>query len=283
MQHREEKFAGAGSLELYYQAWIPESPRAALVIVHGFGEHSGRYPNLVKQLVPRGYALYGFDHRGHGRSPGRRGHINAWSEYRDDVRAFLQVARQQQPRLPVFLFGHSLGGLIVLEYVCRGSDGLAGVVASGPALTPARLSPFVAVIVKVLSRVAPNKPIKTGLDASAISRDPAVVEAYRQDGLVHGYGTPRLGIELSAAQAWTNAHARELALPFLLILGGADRLIPPDRSRQFFGDVMFGDKELKEYPGAYHEPHNDIIADRVVADLGQWLDARRDSARPGVA
>ena len=157
MRHTEGKFAGADSTDLYYQCWKPiDGPRAVLAIVHGFGEHSGRYPNVVGHLVPRGYAVYGFDHRGHGRSPGKRGHINTWSEYRDDVRAFLQLIKQHELTRQVFLLGHSLGGLIVLEYVLRYPDGLKGVIASGPLLARARVSPVLAVLAKVLSRVAPD-------------------------------------------------------------------------------------------------------------------------------
>jgi len=278
MQHREDKFAGAGSLGLYYQSWIPEAPKAALAIVHGFGEHSGRYANLVKYLVPRGCAVYGFDHRGHGRSPGTRGHINAWNEFRDDVRAFLTIVRRQHPGLPVFLFGHSLGGLIALEYVTRDADGLKGVIASGPLLTPARLSPIIALIAKVLARVAPNKPLKTGLDASAISRDAAVVKAYQDNPLVHSYGTARLGREIASAQQWTSAHAGDVRLPLFMILGGSDRLVPPEGGRRFFAKVGCPDRKLQEYPGAYHEPHNDFVADQVMRDLGQWLDAHLKSA-----
>ena len=273
MQHTEGKFAGADSTGLYYQSWKPiNGSRAAVAIVHGFGEHSGRYPNVVNYLVPSGYSVYGFDHRGHGRSPGKRGHINKWSEYRDDVRAFIRFIRQHELNRPIFLLGHSLGGLIALEYVLHDFSGLAGVIASGPVLSRARISPLLAVLAKLLSRVAPDKAIKTHLDASTISRDPAVVSAYQSDPLVHSYGTPRLSTEINAAQEWTNAHASDLKLPLLLILGGKDKLVPPEGGRRFFANVTFADKELLEYPGAFHEPHNDVISDQVMSDLASWLD-----------
>ena len=127
MKHSEGKFKGAGSLELYYQCWQPDGqPRAVVVIVHGIGEHSGRYMNVVNQLVPHGYAVYSFDNRGHGRSPGQRGYLNAWAEFREDVRAFLKKVREQEPGRSVFLMGHSLGSLIVGDYVLRDPSGLKG-------------------------------------------------------------------------------------------------------------------------------------------------------------
>ncbi len=274
MKHDEGKFTGATSTELFYQRWRPDgAPRAIIAIVHGFGEHSGRYPNVVNYFVPRGYAIYGFDHRGHGRSPGKRGHINAWSEYRDDVRAFLQLVAAQEPSRPVILLGHSLGGLIALEYVLRDPAGLRGVIASGPLLVQPGVSPALIAMAKILSRIAPGTAIKTGLDASTISRDPAVVKAYQTDPLVHSFATPRFSTEMTAAQNWTNAHAADLKLPLLLIVGSEDKLVPPAGGRKFFEAVTFADKQKLDYQGAYHETHNDIIAPQVMADVERWLEA----------
>lgn len=273
MQNTEGKFTGAKSTELYFQKWKPDGEtRAVIAIVHGFGEHCGRYPNVVKHFVPRGYAVYGFDHRGHGKSPGKRGHINEWSEFRDDVRAFVQLIEKQEPNQPIFMLGHSLGGLIALEYVLRHPEGLKGIIASGPLLVQAGLSPVVIAMGKVLSRVAPSVSVKTGLDASTISRDPAVVKAYQDDPLVHGVGTPRLSTEITAAQNWTNAHAADLKLPLLLIVGSEDKLVPPEGGRKFFDAVTIADKQKLDYQGAYHETHNDIIAPQVMADMERWLE-----------
>jgi acylglycerol lipase len=274
VQHTEGRFIGGGSTELYYQSWKPIGrPQASVAMAHGFGEHGGRYLNLVKHLVPHGYAVYALDHRGHGRSPGKRGHINRWNEYRDDVRGFIGLIRHHEPNLPVFLLGHSLGGLIALEYVLRDPDGLKGVIASGPLLVQARISPAIIAVARILSRLMPSLAIKTGLDAAALSRDPAVVKEYQEDPLVHSYGTPRLSTEITAAQRWTNAHAADINLPIMMILGGQDKLVSPEGGRKFFAHVTFADKELKEYPDAYHEPHNDVIADHVIWDVRRWLEA----------
>lgn len=273
MERREGTFAGAGGLELYYQCWRPEGrPRAALAIVHGFGEHSGRYMNVVNHLVPRGYAVYGFDHRGHGRSPGQRGYIGAWEEFREDVRAFLNMVGREEPGCPLFLMGHSLGGLIVLEYALHDPQGLAGVIASGPALASVGVSPVLMVLARLLSRLWGRFTMDTRLDATAISRNPTVVRAYQEDPLVHSVGTARLGAEMNTAMAWTQAHAADLRLPLLILHGGADRLAPPEGSRAFFEKVVFPDKERYEYEGGYHEPHNDTIYSQVLSDLEGWLE-----------
>lgn len=276
MEHREGTFQGTGTLELFYQCWRPENtPRAVLAIVHGFGEHSGRYMNVVNHFVPRGYAVYGFDHRGHGRSPGKRGDIAAWSDFREDVRAFVQRVAAQEPNRPLFMLGHSLGGLIALEYVLHYPDGLRGVVISSPLLVQAGLSPMVILLAKVLAHVAPSAAIKVGLDATMISRDPAVVKAYQEDPLVHCFGTPRLGDAITAAQEWAHAHAGEWQAPLLMIIGSADKIAPPEGGRKFYARVTFADKQMLDYPGAYHETHNDVIYQQVMADVERWLSAHQ--------
>jgi alpha-beta hydrolase superfamily lysophospholipase len=273
VQHSEGTFTGAGGVMLYYQRWLPDGmPRAAVAVVHGFGEHSGRYTNVVNQLTPAGYAVYAMDLRGHGRSPGQRGYINAWAEYRDDVGAFLRLVSQEQPMLPLFLMGHSLGGVIALEYAEHHPEGLRGVVASGPLLGQPGVSPILLALAQILSRIWPRFSLTTGVDASALSRDLAVAVAYRADPLVHDRGTARLGTELSAAQARTLAGASAFKPPLLIIHGGADRLSPPEASRIFFERAPGPDKERHEIPGGYHEPHNDTSRAQALDILRRWLD-----------
>lgn len=273
MEQREGQFRGAGGLDLFYQCWQPGAPpRAILVIIHGFGEHGGRYMNVVNHLVPKGYAVYALDHRGHGRSPGKRGHINGWNEFREDVQAFLGMIQESEAGCPLFLMGHSLGGLLVLEYTLHHPEGLAGVVASGPALAQTGVSPALIFLSRILSRLLPSFGIDTGLDAAGVSRDPAVVKAYRDDPLVHSMATARLGTEMAAAQEWTLSHAAGWKLPLLILHGTADQLVPIGPSRAFFEQVPIADKRMVEYEGGYHEPHNDTIHEQVTADLDKWLE-----------
>ncbi len=272
MQHDEGKFTGFGGIELHYQRWRPDgAPRAVVAIVHGHGEHSGRYMNVVNCLVPDGFTVYGFDLRGHGRSPGQRGFINSFGEFREDVKAYLQFVAQQEPGRPLFLYGHSLGGLIVLDYVEHYPQGLKGVIASGPAVGKLGISPVLQMIARVLSTIKPNFSLKTGLEVAALSRDTGAVQAYTSDPLVHDLGTARLGTEVAATAAYVNGHAADIKLPLLLVHGGADRICLPEGVRAFYDKVTFADKKRIEYPGGYHEPHNDVEHAKVVKDVEQWI------------
>ena len=273
MKHEEGYFEGTGGLQLFRQSWFPEGDiRAALAVVHGFGEHSGRYGNLVGVAVPKGYVVHAFDLRGHGRSPGPRGYINSFADFREDVGRFLAWVQSQHPALPLFLLGHSMGGLIVLEYVLHDADGLAGVVASGPLLGQAGISPLLFWMSRLLSGVLPRLTLNTSLDATTISRDPAVVEAYVGDPLVHSLGTPRLSTELTKAYTWVQAHAGDLDLPCLIVQGGADQLVPPESVRQFYEHIRCADKTLHIYPGYYHEVFNDIGKEQPLSDVMAWLE-----------
>jgi alpha-beta hydrolase superfamily lysophospholipase len=268
-------FNGSGGIELFRRRWRPpevSATKAVVALVHGAGEHCGRYDNLVNWLVPRGYAVHAFDQRGHGRSPGARGHVNTFAEIRDDVGLFLDCVRQDEPGRPLFLLGHSTGGLIVLDYVLHDSAGLDGVIASGPLLSPLPLSPVLIAVSKLLARVWPGLLLPTGLEVEALSRDPEVVTAYVQDPLVHGMGSPRMAMELTAAIAWTQEHAGELNLPSLIVHGGDDRLCFPQSSLAFFEEVSFPDKERYEYEGYYHEIFNEPGREQVLADVEAWLE-----------
>ncbi len=275
MQHTTGKFTGDGGLELFMQSWLPAgNKRAVIALIHGLGEHSGRYQNVVDALVPQGYAIYSFDHRGHGRSPDRQcAHVNDWSEYRNDVRAFVQLVQQREPGLPLFLYGHSMGGLITLEYVLHHPEGLAGVIASAPAVSAVEASPLLLAVGRLMSRLKPEFSLDSGLDAAGISRDTAVVEAYQKDPFVHGKVSARWSVAFTGAIAWTQAHAAEFQPPLLILHGEADRLVAPSGSQTFFEKVRQPDKKRIVYPGGYHEPHNDIQKEQVLADVAAWLQA----------
>jgi alpha-beta hydrolase superfamily lysophospholipase len=193
MQHKESTFTGHDNLELYYQSWHPDTePKATLIIVHGLGEHSGRYINLVNPLVADNYAVYAFDNRGHGRSPGKQGYVNSFDEYRQDVMVFQKLVMAAEGERPLFIMGHSLGGLITLYTILHDSTGYNGAIISAPALDTGGVSALLMAASKILSRLKPDFSVATGLDATGISRDPEVVKAYQADPLVHGVGTPRL-------------------------------------------------------------------------------------------
>lgn len=274
MKHEEGFFRGTKGLELYYQHWQPDAePRAIIAIVHGVGEHSGRYMNVVKPLTTHGYAVYGYDHRGHGRSAGRRVHINRWGEYREDLKIFLDTVTKQEPEKPVFLYGHSMGALIALEYLSHHPQRLSGAIISGAPIEPAGVSkPYLVALARTLSGVWPRFSVNLGLDITALSRDPDVAKAYETDPLVSRRATVRWGTESLNTISWVKAHATKINIPILLIHGEADRLSLAQGTRSLFEIMTHADKTLRIYPGGYHEPHNDIDHEQVVADIQQWLD-----------
>lgn len=272
MKHFDGTFDGYEGLQLYYQKWQPENEtKAVIALIHGFGEHSGRYMNVINHLLPLGFAVYSFDHRGHGRSPGKRGHIMDWNEFREDVRLFIEYIRGAEENKPLFLYGHSMGGLIVLNYTLHFPDGLRGVIASGPALAQPGVSPVLLLLSRVLSKIWPGFSIDTKIDAGLVSRDESVVSAYQDDPLTHSMASARFGTEFTAAMEWTQAHASEFKVPFLILHGQADKLVPEEGSAKFFKNAKIDDKERHLYPSGYHEPHNDIDHEKVLKDMEQWL------------
>lgn len=276
MEHSESSFVGVGNTNIYYQYWRPGSvkePRAVLAINHGLGDHSGRYPYLVEDMVARGIAVYALDQRGHGRSEGQRGYINNWDELREDLHTFLGLVHQDEPDLPLFLLGHSLGGLVVLDYALVYPQGLQGVIASAPAVMQTAITPVKVLLAKSLSRLVPRFTLATGLDYKGISRDPQVVAQYQQDPLVHEVGTTRMGAEAFAAQDRALAGAGSFEPPLLLIHGDADRLVPVLGSQTFYERVAHADKKIIIYPGGYHEAHNDEHRQQYFEDLSEWIEA----------
>jgi alpha-beta hydrolase superfamily lysophospholipase len=273
MEHLEGTFAGAGGLNLYYQSWTLQKPAKAIVaIVHGLGAHGGLFFNAVDYLVDRGYGVYAFDLRGHGRSPGQRGHIDSWSEFREDLNLFLQFIRQREADCPLFLWGHSLGGAIALDYALRFPEGLQGVIVTSPAIGKVGVSPLKMATGKLMSRFFPRFSLKLGLDNYAGSRDLSAISIYLQDPLRHEYASARLATEFLQTVDWIQSHVSDLRLPLLILHGSADRVTHPDSSWTFCLQVNFPDKECYELPGSYHDLHADLNRDEILADLGEWLE-----------
>jgi alpha-beta hydrolase superfamily lysophospholipase len=272
---REGRFPGAGGLPLYYQAWLPEGghTRAVIVNLHGLGDHSGLYPNLASHFPARGTALYAYDMRGNGRSPGQRAYVGGWHEYRGDLHAFLARVREWEPDLPLFVLGNSLGGLVVLEYALHHPDGLAGVIAAATPLGELGVPPALMALGRLLSRVFPRFSLQVGMDLTGLARDPGVVEAVLADPLFHRRGTARLSTEVTAAIARVQEGAAGFSLPLLVLHGAADRMVLPDGSRRFFANVRYPDREFREYPESYHGLFADLNHGEVLRDVEVWINA----------
>ena len=268
-------FEGVGGVSLFRQVWRAVGPaRAVLINIHGLGDHSGLYPTLVDHFPSRGITIHAMDLRGNGRSGGPRAYVERWEEYREDLHRFIGLVREEEPGRPLFLLGNSLGGLIVLEYVMRYPDGLRGVIAASPALGRLGVPAPLMALGRVFSRVWPRFSIRTGMDLSGLARDPAVVQTVLADPLFHRVGTARLSTEVVAAIARVQAGAPAFPLPVLVLHGSADRMVPPQGSREFMARVGHPDHQLREYPGAYHVLFADVDHERVLTDVERWIVAR---------
>lgn len=262
----------------YSRSWRPQgAPRALVVISHGLAEHSGRYGELAGRLTSRGYAVHALDHRGHGRSGGRRSNIGRFRGVVSDLGDFIRRTREEYAGLPTILLGHSMGGAIAYACALECQDELRGLVLSAPALAPGEHAPpLKLLLVRLLSRIAPSAGVLK-LPAEAISRDPAVVAAYEHDPLVYRGAVPaRTMAELVMAMAAFPARAPALRLPILVQHGTGDLLVPLASCQPIYerlGDAQT--RTVKLYDGLYHEVYNEPERERVIGDLLDWLDARR--------
>jgi len=274
MQHVESSFAGVGDLELRARTWLPDAPpRAVVVLVHGVGEHCGRYMNVVGPLVEAGYAVYAFDQRGHGASAGRRVHVDRWTEYRDDLATFLGIVSAKEPSRPVIIYGHSMGSLVVLDYLLQKPTGLTGAIISGAALQPAGVgSPAMIAMARVLTHVTPTLAINLGIAAESLTRDPVALAAYDADPLVTGKATVRWGTESLDTVERIKGGMAGIDLPLLVVHGEDDPLNLLAGARALYEAVPGADKTIRVYPGVLHEPHNDVGHEQLAADITAWLE-----------
>ena len=276
MRRVEGRFDGAGGVGLYWQGRLPEGPvRGLLLLCHGMGEHSGRYATVVDTLVPDGWAVYGLDHRGHGRSRGPRVHLRDYAHLLADFDAFRLRISARHPGLRPFLLGHSMGGQVALAHALDHPEDLAGLVLSAPALAAPPVPRTLRAVARTLVRVRPTLR-RAVVDLDGISRDPAVVAAYRADALVH-QGNPTLGLSLALADRMVPLAARapELTLPLLLQHGTADRICAPAGTRALAAAAGSVDLTVRWYDGFWHEIYHEPGRERPLADLREWLAARR--------
>jgi len=273
MKHKEGKFKGYKGLNLYDQCWLPEGkPKAVLLVAHGLAEHSGRYKNLVDYFVPKGYAVYALDHRGHGKSEGTRSYVDNFNDYLTDLKTFFDMVRKENKNAKIFLFGHSLGGTIVTAYAIEHQKELAGLIVSGASLVASTsVSPALLAMAGIISALLPKMGV-TLLDASGISRDKSVVDAYVNDPLVFRGKVPaRTGAELARMWKQLPEQMPKIKLPVLIMHGFADQLADPRGSKLLYERVGSKDKTLKLYDNCYHEICNEPERDQVFMDMEDWL------------
>jgi alpha-beta hydrolase superfamily lysophospholipase len=272
LSHDEFFLQSSDDLNLYFQVWQPvDLIKGVICLVHGIGEHSGRYAHVAQALNEAGYAFLGMDMRGHGKSGGPRGHVPSLQAVFDDIEIYLAEAHRRYTDLPFFIYGHSLGGL-VLNYVIHFKPDLAGVIATSPNLRLA-FEPSAAKIAlgKMMNNLWPTFSQASGLETAALSRDLDVEQAYKNDPLVHDRVSARLFVSVvHEASQWSLEHASDFPLPLLLMHGNADRLTSAEASREFAaqaGEIC----TLKIWDGFFHELHNEPEKDQVFAFMLDWL------------
>jgi alpha-beta hydrolase superfamily lysophospholipase len=275
----ERTFDGVGGVQIVYDVWTPDlgpqGPKGVVILSHGLGEHARRYDHVAQRFGEAGLITYTLDHRGHGRSGGKRVYVKSMSEYTGDFGTLVGIAGREHPGLKKIVLGHSMGGGIVFSY---GADHPADydlMVLSGPAIaTQSDVSPALALVGKTLGSFAPSIPV-TELDANAVSRDPAVVAAYNADPLVwHGKVPAGIAGALIKVGETMPQRAHSITAPLLVVHGAEDRLVPVHGSERLVECVGSEDVHLKIYPELYHEVFNEPEQDRVLDDVVSWISAR---------
>lgn len=269
-------FRGGDGTRLHALRWPAEQPRAALLLSHGLGEHAGRYAALARDLVPRGIDVHALDHRGHGRSGGAKAYTPRFSRLTDDFEAFRRHAVDVLPAgVPLFVLGHSLGGLIALRWLeTHGGEGVRGAILSAPLLgVKKEAARWKLALSGTLSRFLPRLPLANEIDPAELSADPTYIRSYRDDPLVHARITPRLYTEMTAAIDAAFAERSGLALPLLFLVPGADLIVREEETLRFAAGLA-GDVTVRRYPGFRHESLNESERARPVADVAAWIEAR---------
>jgi alpha-beta hydrolase superfamily lysophospholipase len=276
-----DRFAASGGLGLRRRRWWGPRADRALAIVHGFAEHSARYDFVARWFAERGYRVHAFDQRGHGESEGPRNHTPHFETLLDDLERFLESVRLEERDAPLVLLGHSMGGLEVACLLARRRPDVAAAVLSGPGLALGDgISRAMIRAASLLSRVAPRLRLPSGLDARALSRDDAVVAAYRADPLIHTFMTARLAADLFRAAEGVQGEAARIEVPVLIVHGEADPLCDVEGSRRFHRSLATEGSGVRTYPGLLHEILNEPEREQVLADIHGWIEKRAPGGAP---
>lgn len=272
-------FTTFDGLQLFVRHWRCPTPKAHIVLVHGIGEHCDRFGGLVAALNAASFSVHAFDHRGHGRSPGRRGHVEAWSDYQRDLRAFLTFLSPEVQNRPIMFIGHSMGALVVLDHLIDHPNAAHAAVIMAAPIQPCSVAhPWKIGLARILNRCWPRFTMPLGIDPRELSNDPAHVKASILDTLTHGRVTARWGVEVLAEIERVKREAERITTPLLILHGAADRINDCAGSAWLAEHIATPQKRLIVYQGARHELHSDIVRECVSSDVVNWLSARVDAA-----
>lgn len=274
MQHSTDSFKTPNKLQIHTESWLPVGdPRAVVLIVHGYAEHIGRYAHVAERFVEQGYAVYGLDHQGHGKSDGLRAYFDSLDTPVQDLKTYFDSIKATHPHKKIFMWGHSMGSLIAMTFTLKYPQALAGLILSGTAVDGEKLIPApVIALARLLTKVIPKTRLVPALAADAISHDPKIVEAYNNDSLVdRGAWRVGMGYTLIAAGRQLRQQASQLRLPLLILHGGTDKITPVSGAEAIHQQAASSDKTLKIYPNLFHEVHNELGKDAVLNDMLAWL------------
>ncbi|MFY9608638.1 MAG: lysophospholipase [Blastocatellia bacterium] len=275
MTYVEETVTASDGLRLFVRRRDLAHARGEVALVHGFGEHSGRYDRLGVHLNAHGYSVTGYDHRGHGLSDGLPGHVESFGEYEDDLDRIIAAVRARSAGRPIFLIGHSMGGLVALRYLATRSSALAGAVISAPLIGLASPVPAHKLVIgRVAARLAPHLRLNNEINPADLSRDPEVGKAYASDPLVNRKVSARWYAEATRAMLEVNEWAPRITLPLIVMHGTDDRLASVDATKRLFERIGVSDKELVIYPGFYHELFNEPEKQQIFDRVTVWMDKR---------
>ena len=269
-------FQEAGDkLRIFYRLSPVENAQGNILIVHGFAEHSQRYGHVVQHLNGSGFSVASIDLRGHGHSEGSRGYIERFSDYLEDVETGCKIVAEHLGDAPLYLLGHSMGGLIVATYAAQNPEGLAGIALSSPAMGFAvKIPAWKRILGEAMSKLLPHFSIPADVDAGHLSHDIEVVSAYEKDPMVFGTARARWYTEMVEAQQLIMESCGHMALPMLLQTGDDDRIVDSGVGRSFYEEYKGDDKTLHVYQGFFHEIFNEVERDRPLSDLQTWLQNR---------
>jgi len=282
-KHETGTFKGKGGIELFFQEWTVPSPKAMLVVVHGLGEHSGCYDNLLDAVSGDGISVYACDSRGFGRSAGKRGCLSSFMDYVDDQKIFVDTLKSANPKLPLLMLGHSLGGLIVFKYALEYGSSISGVILSSPAFVfTGKVAGWKKALAKLFSTLKPDFSLPAGSDFTGISHDPEYIKSCKNDPLLHNMVSARLYTEFKKTSSECMSRAFEFNLPILIFHGNADPIVNYKVSETVFERVSSRDKEIRIFDGLYHKTMNEIPEERqkVLALVTSWV--KKHSGQPAM-
>ncbi len=267
-------FAGVNNAQIYYHSWRVDNPRGVILIAHGLGEHSGRYKNLIQIMQEDEVSFYALDHRGHGRSEGKRGHISSFTEYIEDLKSLFKLVHKENQTVPIILLGHSMGGVIAYQYALSYPQDISGLILSSAGLIPAAEVPgWKQWLATALSKLTPALAMSNGLNSNDLSHDQLVVEAYIDDPLVHDRVSSRWFVEFTQAGINCLSRASELTMPLLIIHGANDNIVDSRGSKEVMLKASSEQKQLYLFDGLFHETMNEASPEKekVLSTVRDWI------------